>query len=88
MNKYRIEGLFTLDNNSFNALGDIVLLILNHIKATTDYESCKILLTIIQTLYMTAIEPNKPRIFLQKTVINHSLWKDFQFWEDLIKCIL
>lgn len=86
MNKLRLAGLFTLDEKGYYQIGELLYFILDEIITEKDYESAKNLMNLSQTLYKTASEPNKPRIFLQVTIENHPIWKNMDFWEELIKC--
>ena len=52
-----------------------------------DFESTRFFMLLSQTFYKTASEPNKPRIFLQTAIEKHDIWKNMEFWEEIIKCI-
>ncbi len=86
LNKYRLSGLFTLEEKSYFAIGDLLILSLNHIYIEKDFDSAKNCMTISQTLYKTASEPNKPRKFLQSLIDKHPMWTKIEFWEDFVKC--
>lgn len=86
INKFRLSGLFTLDEKSYFMIGELLNYCLDEIIKDKDYESAKNCMTLSQTLYKTASEPNKPRIFLQTVIENHQIWKSMSFWEDFTKC--
>ena len=83
-----MSGLFTLEEKSYLAIGDLLNLSLNQIFVDKDYDSAKNCMTISQALYKTASEPNKPRMFLQASIDKHQMWKKTEFWEDFLKCKL
>jgi hypothetical protein len=81
-----VSGLFTLENNSFPIVGELLCKCLDEIIIDKDYQSAKNCMNFAQTLYKTDSEPNKPRIFLQTYLESHSIWKSIEFWEEFIKC--
>ncbi len=86
LNNFRLSGLFTLEDKSYYAIGSLMNLSLNQIYLEKDYDSAKNIMTISQTLYKTASEPNRPRKFLQSLIWKHAMWKKSEFWEDFVKC--
>lgn len=86
LNKFRLSGLFTLDDKSYYITGELLYYCLDEIIKNRDYQSAKNLMNLSQTLYKTATEPNKPRIFLQALLEKHPVWKNQEFWEEFIKC--
>ena len=52
-----------------------------------DYESMIIIITLSSSLYKTSNDINKnlPRIFLQKNISKHKIWKDYNIWKGIIK---
>ena len=83
-----MSGLFTLDEKSYFIIGDLISCCLDEVVKDRDYHSAKDCMNLAQTLYKTASEPNKPRVFLQSLVQNHILWKSLEFWEEFIKCTI
>ena len=51
-----------------------------------DFDSTRFCMLLSQTFYKTATEPNKPRIFLQTAIEVHDIWKNVDYWEELIRC--
>jgi predicted metalloprotease with PDZ domain len=86
LNKFRLSGLFTLEERSYYIIGELLYICLDEVVKDKDYQSAKNCMNIAQTLYKTANEPNKPRIFLQNLLESHSIWKSQDFWEEFIKC--
>jgi hypothetical protein len=85
MNKYRISGLFTVEENSFKILGDLLQQILTETMIEKDLECAKFCMIISQTFYRVSQDPLKPRIFLQEAIEGHEIWKQTEFWEGIIK---
>ena len=86
LNKFRLSGLFTLDDKSYYQVGEHLNICLDEIIKDKDYLSAKTTMNLAQTLYKTATEPNKPRVFLQSVIQDHPIWKNLDFWEEFIKC--
>jgi len=85
MNKYRISGLFTVEDKSFTFLGELLGRILDEATKDKDYECSKFCMIISQTFYKVSADPNKSRIFLQEAIETHEIWKSTDFWEGVIK---
>ncbi len=85
MNKYRISGLFTLEENSFKILGDLLLQILSETIKEKDLECAKFCMIISQTFYRVGLATLKPRVFLQEAIECHEIWKQTEFWEGILK---
>jgi hypothetical protein len=78
--------MFTLENKSFYSIGELLLLSLDDIYTEKDYNSAKNIMNLSQTLYKTATEPNKPRMFLQNQIEKHPMWGSVDFWQEFINC--
>lgn len=85
INDYRTTGNFILKISSYNLLGNSLFNCLEQINQERDYQSLKIIINLSMTLYKIDNRPNMPRIFLQKGLVNHSLWNRQEIWIDLIK---
>lgn len=85
INKFRISGLFTIEEKSFNFLGELLKAILDETLKEKDYESAKFCMILSQTFYKVSSDPNKPRVFLQEAIEDHEIWKQTEFWEGIIK---
>ena len=88
INKIRIKGLYTLNELSFNSIGEILINCLNSLQMdfdNFDFESLKLVINLSTSLFKTASEPNKPRIFLQNFLREHTIFNKVDFWIKLIK---
>lgn len=85
LNKYRIAGLFTIEEKSFGYLGDLLNRILDETVKEKDLESAKFCMILSQTFYKASSDPNNPRVFLQYAIEGHEIWKKTEFWEGIIK---
>ena len=85
LNKFRISGLFTIEEKSFNFLGELLGRILDETAKERDYESAKFCMILSQTFYKISADPNKVRVFLQEAIESHDIWKQTDFWEGIIK---
>jgi hypothetical protein len=85
LNKFRIAGLFTIEDKSFSYLGELLNLILDDASKEKDYESAKFCMILSQTFYRVSTDPNNLRIFLQAAIETHEIWKQTEFWEGIIK---
>lgn len=85
LNKFRISGLFTIDDKSFLNLGDLLNQILDETSKDKDYESAKFCMILSQTFYKISQDNNHPRIFLQQAIETHEIWKQQDFWEGIVK---
>ena len=82
----RIKGL-NLDEIPYNNIGKILNLCLNGIianKSNIDYPNIISIISLSSTLYK--ISPNKnERIFLNKYIKNHEIFKKYETWKNAIK---
>lgn len=85
INQMRLKGVFTLSGLSYKGIGDILIQCLDVLFKENDLESLRLCISLSQTLYKTASEANKPRIFLQSYVSSHKIWKSITLWKNLIK---
>ena len=85
-NLRRIKGL-NLNSISYNNIGKIMNLCLNEIvlnKENIDYISIIIIISLSSTLYKND-EKTKERIFLNKYIKAHEIWKKIEIWRNIIK---
>jgi hypothetical protein len=85
LNKMRLNANFLLSQKSYFNIGFLLYTCLDDSVKEKDYESIRIIITIGQTLYKNANEPNKPRVFLQNLLSSNFIWKEEKFWEEIIK---
>ena len=85
-NLRRIKGL-NLDNISYTNIGKILNLCLNGItsdKSCIDYPSIILIISLSSTLYKISEDKNE-RIFLNKYIKSHEIWKKYETWKNVIK---
>ena len=89
-NLRRKKGLninnITYDNIS-QILNNCLDILINEQKDKIDYESIIIIINLSSTLYMSSDDTknNLPRIFLQKSINAHKIWKENEIWKGIIK---
>jgi hypothetical protein len=84
-NKFRISGLFVLDMNVYNILGDSFKTLLDKSIEFKDYETARFTMILSQTFYTLQ---NKEKISLQNKIESHNIWTKIDFWEDFFRCTL
>ena len=85
LNKHRLKYGLNLTEISYNNIGEILKQCLKILPKENDYESYKLIIILSCSLYKTTEEVKKARIFLQKYLLDFSLWKKFDFWKNLIQ---
>ena len=85
LNKLRNFMHITLNDISYRILGDLLKECLNHSYKEKDFISIKLIMIISTNLFKINRISNKPRIFLHNYLIKNNIWKDFYFWQNLIK---
>jgi len=89
LNSLRTKGLFTLDEISFNSLGEIFNFMLNEIASDNDYFSFNNWLILSQTYYkkidITQSPQSPEKVYLQSCVGKHKVTANIEFWEELIR---
>ena len=81
INTFRKYGLFEIPEKEFNIICDIFDKILGLIKKENDLSSVNNLILLSLTYYK--LENNK-KIFIQKIIKKNKLFKEKEFWEDLV----
>lgn len=85
LNKIRSDGMFSLDSKSYNSIAMLINIILPECASDENYDLLKQIITLSQTFYKIASEPNKPRVFIHKAIDNHNIWKSEKLWRELIR---
>lgn len=90
LNKYRIEGLFILDDLSFSLIADMLNKILDVSFQDKDFWSVKFCMILSQTFFkvdkaLNSESLNPPRIFLQAGIDKHACYRDIESWEEMIR---
>ena len=86
LSKFRIKGLFTLEDNSFNQLGYILNKILDEVYENKDYEVFKKFFILTQTYYKKPQSSDEEKVYVQILIEDHKLCHDIDFWENICKC--
>jgi hypothetical protein len=80
INQYRNEGIFLLDKISYDNLAKLFDIIINNSKKVKDYESIKTCMILSTTFYKKLDD----KILLQKEIMKNEIWKNPNFWEEII----
>ena len=80
INQYRNEGIFILDQTSYDNLAKSFNILINISYDIKDYESIKACMILSQTFY----ESSDKKISLQKEIYKNEVWKKPGFWEEFI----
>ena len=81
INQYRNEGIFILDNISYDNLAKVFNIIINNSKKAKDYENIKTCMILSQTFDKSLDD----KILLQKEIMRNEIWKNLNFWEEIIE---
>ena len=98
INKIRIKGNIFINDFNFNNIGECLKLCINIITKENkkefidnneennfDYESMNLIFIISTNLYKINEYGNKPRIFLQESLVGTPIFSDFNFWKKIIR---
>ena len=85
LNKLRNYTHLILNDFSYKIIGNLLKEFLSHSYKEKDFMSIKLIMVISMNLFKINRISNKPRIFLQNYLLNNQLWRDINFWENLIK---
>jgi len=87
INSFRINNKFVLSEQAFAIFGDLFLNVIDELIVQNDYENFKYCLILSQTFYKdSANDFNNNKIYLQNAIEVNSIFKDSEFWEEIIKC--
>lgn len=87
MNSFRINNRFVLSEQAFAILGDLFLNVIDELIVQNDYENFKYCLILSQTFYKdSANDFSNNKIYLQNAIEVNNIFKDSEFWEEIIKC--
>jgi hypothetical protein len=82
LNQYRVEGIFILQNLSFQNFCISLSMILDKSIIDEDYEAIKLCMILSQTFYL---QSDKKRILLQSSMTLNEIWQSQTFWEKMIE---
>ena len=77
LNQYRIEGIFILQNNSFQNFCMTLSSLLDNAIEDEDYECIKLAMILSQTFYLQT----EKKILLQSGIALNKIWQEKSFWE-------
>ena len=80
VNKFRSTGKLIMGKKLYYLFGKIFNLILDKVKKDTDIYSWKNIIILSQTYYLKNGEKKE---YLQDLIMNHEIFKDHKFWEQL-----
>ena len=81
LNHFRDEGLFYLEENSFNNLCLILNFMLTKANEENDYECIKLCIILSQTFFLG----KEKKILIQDIIQKNPIWQHKKIWEGLIK---
>ena len=85
LNKIRLNKGLNLPEISYNNIGNILKQCLLVLEKENDFESYKYIIILACSLYKNAEEKNKPRIFLHNYILDFPVWKNYDFWKNIIE---
>ena len=85
LNKLRNNTHIVLNDISYKIIGNLLKECITHSYKDKDYISIKLIMVISTNLFKINRISHRPRIFLHNFLINNQIWKDYYFWESLIK---
>ena len=85
LNKLRNNTHIILNDISYKIIGNLLKECIAHSYKDKDYISIKLIMVISTNLFKINKISNRPRIFLHNFLINNQIWKDYYFWDSLIK---
>ena len=80
LNKFRSTGKLIMGKKIFTLFGKLFNLILDKVKKDKDIYSWKNIIILSQTYYLKNGEKKE---YLQNLIMNHEIFKDRKFWEEL-----
>ena len=83
--KLRNSSHLVLNDLSYKIIGNLLKESINHSYKEKDFISIKLVMVIATNLFKINKVSNKPRIFLHNYLLNNQIWKDYNFWESLVK---
>ena len=91
LNNLRRKKGLNISDITYDNIGKILNICLDELSSSKqkeiDYDSIIIIINLSSTLYKTSndINNNLPRIFLQKSINDHPIWKNYEIWKGIIK---
>ena len=83
LSEFRIKGKFEITQLTFDILSKLLNTIVNKAEKSKDFHSMENTIIISQTYYMNLEKENK-KLYLQKKIENHNIFKSKKFWEEFL----
>ena len=80
LNQYRIEGIFELQQKTFDEISFLFNYILKLSINAQDFDSLKSIIILSQTFFLS----NKKDMFINSNINDNKIWKEIDFWEKII----
>jgi hypothetical protein len=90
LNNLRRKKGLNISDITYDNIGKILNICLDELSSNKqkeiDYDSIIIIINLSSTLYKTSNDTNNnlPRIFLQKSINDHHIWKNYDIWKGII----
>lgn len=84
LNQRRTAGILVLNQAGFRNIGEIMNEILTECVRTRDVPTGKSIIVLSQTFHREREDPSESRVYLHSLIVDHELWKDLTYWEEII----
>ena len=81
LNQYRIEGIFSLGQKTYDDLSFLFNYLIKYAIRDKDFDSLKSIIILSQTFYLNS----KKDLFLNESIASIDIWKNKNFWEEIIE---
>ena len=89
LNIYRINNICVISETAFAIVSELILRVIDEMINNKDYENIRFCLIISETFYKNPKNDfNNSKIFLKSVMEVNNSFRELNFWEELIKCIL
>jgi hypothetical protein len=82
LNFRRSKGNFEIPSSSFELVGDCMANVFDAMMVEEDYSMAGLCIILADSFYEAETEPKR---FLHSLILSHPLWKNFDFWRELIE---
>jgi hypothetical protein len=87
LNHYRINSIFLLSEIAYAIVADLLLCVIEELILQSDYENFRYCLILSQTYHKDSINSyNNSKVYLQNAIEVNNIFRDINFWEEIIKC--
>ena len=83
LSEFRTKGKFEITQFTFDILSKLLYTIVIKAEKSNDFHSIENAIIISQTYYMNLEKENK-KLYLQKKIENHNIFKSKNFWEEFL----